>query len=371
MSDIFISYQRRDKYWAETLSKALEAQGWSTWWDRQLVAGQRFDDVIDEQIKRAKCVVVLWSSNSVKSHWVKEEAKEGADLGKLVSVFIEEIRLPFGYRHIHTLSLVGWNHSINDSLLNHFFKDVEHVVGTHKTFLSESDLPSTYTDRLGIEFMLIKPGAFMMGSKDGNEDEKPNHHVNITQSFYVGKYPVTQAQWKAVTDFNPSIARRKDNHPVEAVSWNDVQTFLEMINMREEKYRLPTEAEWEYACRAGTEDKFFWGNDEAKLPQYAFCNMKWFEAHGPVGTKKPNPWGLHDMLGNVWEWVHDRYDIEYYAKSHEDNPCGPERGSYRVLRGGSFFDVYQYCNNTVRGSGHENYRSFDVGFRLILCHNSW
>ena len=138
----------------------------------------------------------------------------------------------------------------------------------------------------------------------------------------MGKYPVTQSEWDdAVMGKNPSYFKKGGNHPVENVSWNEVQEFIKMLNSRDEyRYRLPTEAEWEYACRAGSQAEYYHGDDASGLSLYAVYNKKWKEGHSPVGSKEPNEWGLYDMLGNVWEWVWDWYDESYYKRSPAKDP---------------------------------------------------
>jgi formylglycine-generating enzyme required for sulfatase activity len=159
-----------------------------------------------------------------------------------------------------------------------------------------------------MDFVLIHAGTFMMGAEDSKADEKPITKVTITRPFYFGKYEVTQEQWQAVMAKNPSYYKGT-NLPVEQVSWNAAQGFLTNLNERVSGYRfrLPSEAEWEYACRAGTTTQYSFGDGDAALPEYG-----WFTGNGerkthPVGEKKPNPWGLYDIHGNVWEWCQDWY----------------------------------------------------------------
>ena len=179
----------------------------------------------------------------------------------------------------------------------------------------------TFTDNHGIEFILIEPGSFMMGDK---QIAKPVHKVEITRPFYLGKYAVTQAEWKALSGDNPSSFDGQRN-PVENVSWNDVQTFLKKINSDESRYHLPSEAQWEYACRAGTTTAYSFGDDVNQLEQYAWYDKNANETTHPVGEKKPNPWGLYDMHGNVWEWVNDWWG--QYEKETVKDPVGPGKGT--------------------------------------------
>ena len=193
-----------------------------------------------------------------------------------------------------------------------------------------------------MEFVLIPAGAFTMGSPDSDpnayDNEKPAHQVTISEPFYMGKYEVTQAQWQAVMGANPS-AFKGDDRPVESVSWNDIQDFIKKLNKQEQRAngvlcRLPTEAQWEYAARAGTTTRYSFGDDAANLDDYAWYSENAGKTTHPVGQKKHNAWGLYDMHGNVWEWVQDWYDP--YAAEAMTDPSGPASGAERVIRGGGW-----------------------------------
>jgi formylglycine-generating enzyme required for sulfatase activity len=183
----------------------------------------------------------------------------------------------------------------------------------------------------------------------------------------VGKYEVTQGEWDAVMGNNPSKFKGRSN-PVERVSWNNVQTFIERLNRKEgtSKYRLPTEAEWEYAARAGTTSTYFFGNDADSLGPYAWYYDNSGKTTHPVGQKQPNPWGLYDMHGNVWEWAQDWYDKSHYAKSPASDPRGPSGGSSRVLRGGSWIVSARFLRSAIRFHYSPEFRYEDYGFRLAF-----
>jgi len=190
-----------------------------------------------------------------------------------------------------------------------------------------------------MELVLIAPGSFKMGSKRGQAEEKPVHEAKITEPFYMGKYEVTQEQWEKVMGSNPSSVKEPKN-PVTDVSWDDCQVFLRKLNERTggNSFFLPTEAQWEYACRAGSASKYFWGDDAGALGEYAWCHDNSGGNPHPVGERKPNAWGLYDMSGNVWEWCADWYDGTYYRNAPSLNPTGPASGSARVWRGGSWLN---------------------------------
>ncbi|MCZ7393076.1 MAG: formylglycine-generating enzyme family protein [Candidatus Methanoperedens sp.] len=230
-----------------------------------------------------------------------------------------------------------------------------------------------------MEFVLIPAGEFDMGSpeseKDRDGNEGPVHHVKISKAFYMGKYEVTQKQWREVMGNDPSNFKG-DNLPVESVSWNDVQEFIKKLNEKEgtNRYRLPSEAEWEYAGRAGTTTRYSFGDDESKLGEYAWYAMNSGSRTHEVGQRKSNPWGLYDMHGNVWEWVQDIYHNSYNG-APTDGSAWEGDGSDRVLRGGCWYDLASYLRSAHRGGLvpddlHRGGlalggRYGDVGFRLL------
>ena len=241
-------------------------------------------------------------------------------------------------------------------------KEQEHVRAEEEKKKSrESEL---ITNSIGMKMKLIPAGEFEMGDED--HPDSPLHKVRITKPFYIGVCPVTQKEWKAVTGKNPSNFKG-DDLPVESVSWDDCQNFIAALNKLEGtwKYRLPTEAEWEYACRAGSRTKYCYGNDEGKLGKYAWYHSNSAEKTHPVGTKAPNAWGLHDMHGNVWEWCEDWYDKNYYKNSLEKDPSGPSSGSFRVIRGGGWSSFAGYCSSASRAGGGPGGRGSNLGLRLV------
>ncbi len=241
-------------------------------------------------------------------------------------------------------------------------KSVEAVPGLKKSV--SLDLGGGAT----MELVLIRPGSFMMGDdKSDQKDEKPAHKVTITKPFYMGKYEVTQEQWQALMGSNPSQFKGPKN-PVEQVSWEDCQGFLKKLEEKlaasSMKCRLPTEAEWEYACRAGSATKYSFGEEEAKLGDYAWFSGNAGAKTNPVGQKKPNAWGLYDMHGNVYEWCADWHGEAYSSQSSPEDPTGPSSGSSRVLRGGSWTYGASRCRSARRTRFTPTYRDFTYGFRV-------
>ena len=222
-----------------------------------------------------------------------------------------------------------------------------------------------------MEFVWIGPGVFQMGSDTGRSDESPRHEVEISRGFWLGKYEITQGQWEAVMGTEPWSGWDivvDPSYPAVIISWGEVHEFIGRLNAAagEELYRLPTEAEWEYACRAETTTRWSFGDDEDKLTDHAWYLGNNYPTEGAkaVGGKSPNPWGLHDMHGNVWEWVQDWYDEEYYNSSPRLDPQGPTSGLGRVIRGGHFGHV-----DGVRSAYRQFYppgsRSYTIGVRLL------
>ena len=219
---------------------------------------------------------------------------------------------------------------------------------------------------IGMKFTRIEAGDFMMGAlkdKLAPSDKTPVHKVTISKPFELGTYLVTQREWKAVMGNNPSRFKG-DNLPVDNVSWNDVQDFIKRLNQKEgvDKYRLPSEAEWEYACRAGTTTQHFFGDDASMLGEYAwYADIKTYS----VGRKNPNPWGLYDMYGNAWEWVQDKWHDNYDDAPKDGSAWESGGGSSRVIRGGGWHSGVQDCRSAFRGNSDSGTRDYSLGFRLL------
>jgi formylglycine-generating enzyme required for sulfatase activity len=468
MSDIFLSYASKDLSRVRPLIDALERHGWSVWWDRTILPGQTYDQVIDEALAAARCVIVVWSSASVGSEWVRAEADEGRQRHILVPVLFDEVRMPLGFRQIQAARLADWQGTEAHQEFAKVVRAVTNILrsplpegtvqpgneatvelqrevsppgtgtasglaqpearddrvsqeerrqpawerpqggitsGKEKVQLSRSqkrlllvgllavlliapvlywtisqkqvapprtppppgkpELARSVTNRIGMEFVLIPAGEFPMGADNGTDDEKPVHRVRISKPFYLGIYEVTQSQWQTIMNNNPSAFQGDSNLPVENVSWDDVQEFLRKLHAREGRttYRLPTEAEWEYAARAGTTTAYSFGNEASQLGEYAWCAENSGEKTHPVGQKNPNAWGMYDLHGNVWEWVQDWYGK--YTTDTVTDPQGPSSGSLRVFRGGSWRNGARDCRSAHRYYAAPGNRRGTLGFRLL------
>jgi formylglycine-generating enzyme required for sulfatase activity len=287
--------------------------------------------------------------------------------------------------------LVAVNQSLNSEASMHLFKTVVVCVAVvaicgcdrsqPKPPVATSPTPPATTNNptpvelpessnsIGMEFKLIPAGKFTMGSNDGSDRDKPAHQVTLTKPFKMGVHEVTQAQYEQVMKNNPSKFKGAD-HPVVMVSWTDAMEFCRRLSeLPAEKaagnvYRLPTEAEWEYACRAGTTTQFSFGDDESDLGDYAWYDDNSDGKTHPVGEKLPNAWGLYDMHGNVREWCQDRFGD--YPSGSVTDPSGATSGSYRVSRGGSWYGTAGYCRSAIRGRDSPSYRYGNYGFRVCL-----
>lgn len=245
-----------------------------------------------------------------------------------------------------------------------------------------SKLASEYRNSIGMRLMLIPAGEFVMGSPLAEvgrvADEQP-HRVVITRPFYMGACDVTIGQFQQFVestsyvadggnDWKSAPSTLSDDFPVGNVSWNDAVAFCDWLSKKESsRYRLPTEAEWEYACRAGTKTTRFCGDDLRVVPQYAWCHEDSQNVVHPVGRLKPNPWGLYDMLGNVWQWTTDFYSADYYLTSPVEDPPGPSTGTNRVMRGGTFAIAAKELRAAWRHGFHDaSWHRRHVGFRVVL-----
>ena len=235
---------------------------------------------------------------------------------------------------------------------------------SRKPSTARSAPPAFRPTNPNIELVKIPAGSFMMGSNVGRGPEKPIHKVTLNSSFYMGKYEVTQTQWRAVMGNNPSKFKECANCPVERISWHDTQKFIQRLNEMNDgyRYRLPTEAEWEYACQAGTNRNYSEDYDDR-----AWYGMNAKGTTHPVGSKRPNAWGLADMQGNVWEWCEDWYHENYYGAPDDGSPWlnGGEQ-KHRVIRGGSWGYFGSWTQQfTDRWANKPNDRSDEQGFRVV------
>jgi len=245
-------------------------------------------------------------------------------------------------------------------------------------------LPKEITTEGGVEMVLIPAGSFIMGDEKGEPDETP--HKVYVDAFYMDRYQVTQQEYERLMGENPSRWKGARD-PVDQVRWSDAVKYCNARSREEglepcydletwrcnfdaNGYRLPTEAEWEYACRAGTKTSYYFGDDERKLRVFAWFEQNSGGRHHPVGQKLPNPWGLFDMHGNVWEWCNDFYKVDYYRESPERNPRGPDEGETKVLRGGCFSSKPRECRSSHRYYENPAYSDvcfgYDIyGFRCV------
>jgi formylglycine-generating enzyme required for sulfatase activity len=240
------------------------------------------------------------------------------------------------------------------------------------------------TNSIGMKLVEIPPGEFLMGSPDSDmaapADEKPQHRVRITRPFYLGVHPVTQGQYRAVTGTSPASFEGSDDLPVDSVSWLDAVAFCNRLSALEglepyydengwtrrggEGYRLPTEAEWEYAACAGSTTRFHFGDGEAGIDDHAWFSDNAQHRTQPVGQKRPNGFGLHDMHGNLWEWCCDAYDPQYYGQSPASDPHCSAQVAFRVHRGGCWSDGPWYLRSADRGASAADSQDDDMGFRV-------
>jgi formylglycine-generating enzyme required for sulfatase activity len=249
-------------------------------------------------------------------------------------------------------------------------------------------LPRRVSNSIRMTLTLVPSGTFRMGSPsseaDRGDDEGPQHEVTITRPCYMGIYPVTQRHFDLVMDHNPSYLSSSKgggpDFPVENISWDDAVEFCRKLSeLPAEKragrtYRLPTEAEWEYACRAGMNMPFSSGltlssreaNFNGKYPYGLVSRGSYLERTTKVGSYPPNPFGLFDMHGNVWEWCSDYYDAGYYRNSPRYDPPGPATGTLRVVRGGSCYNIGRFCRSAYRFGILPGNRDIDVGMRVVM-----
>jgi formylglycine-generating enzyme len=355
MADVFLSYASSDRERIKPLVKALTDLGWSVWWDPKIRPGEIWDQVIESELEAARCVVVVWTSDSVAKLWVRTEAEEGRRRGILVPVLLEEARIPLAFRHLQSANLARWAGEMDHAQFEQLAESIAAIVPRAKAAAAHVEPPpydARVNPRDGQTYLWIPPGTFTMGASEGDEeaedDEYPAHRVTLTRGFWIGQTPVAIG---AYARFQGKQPEEHPERPQANVSWHDAMAFCEYAGMR-----LPAEAEWEYAARGGTTG-----------PRYGGLNaVAWHtgNSHGrqhPLRAKPANPWGLYDALGTVWEWVADWYGS--YCGEPVADPTGPPKGDLRVVRGGSILNPPRVVRVSCRARYEPEHRENLIGFR--------
>ena len=373
--DIFLSYSSKDRDRVKPIVETFETQGWKVWWDVRIPYGKSFDRHIEEQLEASEVVVVVWSKDSIKSEWVLEEANEGKERQVLIPLSIDDVRPPFGFRRIQAANLVGWKKGMASSEMQKLLDHLQRFLPKRQKETSNATPPPLEAPKLTPtiitppkpklilphhEMIKVQGGTFMMGGEKFNL-EKPIHQVTLSD-YFIAKYPVTQALWKAIMGNNPSHFKG-DKLPVEQVSWDDCQEFIKKLNKKTgENYRLPTEAESEFAARGGNLSKGYKYSGDDNLNVVGWYDKNSNDKTHEVREKQGNELGIYDMSGNVWEWCADRYGD--YSAEAKNNPRGPENGENRVLRGGSWSGSRFICRVSDRSSSDPSNRYDYDGFRV-------
>ena len=424
MSDIFLSYARKDLEQAKRLADLLQQQGWSVFWDMTIPPGKTWHQVLGSELDQARCVVVCWSNASIQSDWVREEAEEGRQRRILIPVLFESVRPPFGFRHIQTADFVDWDGKGDVPVFQGLIQAIADLIGAPgilppqtgqflKTYPPRESrvrvkkpvivpkppplteplviIPSRkpleiYRDELkdgtlGPEMVIVPAGSFRMGNigGKGSADERPVHTVSFAQAFAIGRFTVTFDEYDDYAKANqiepPSDSGwGRGKRPVINVSWKDATAYAHWLAVQTGKaYRLPSEAEWEYAAKAGTETAYWWGdNIETNRANCDGSGSEWSgKQTAPVGSFPANPWGLHDTVGNVWEWVHDPWHGNYEGAPLDGSVWEQGGSGTRVLRGGSWYYRRDRARASYRFYNYPGARNGSLGFRLacVLPHS--
>lgn len=388
--NVFLSYSHEDEDLRHKLDQHLEIlkrQGTiSIWHDRMIAPGQERAEEINEKLEEANIILLLISASflaseycygiEMKRAWERHNSSEA----KIIPIILQPCYwegAPFSKLQVLPRDAKPVTKWLNQ---DEAFKEIALGISeVAKDFVNKTSPDSSYTPQpqtkidigtvLGkMKFTFIKPGTFIMGEDNEDENERPAHEVTISKPFYIGTFVLTQWEWKSVMGTEPwkgqNFVKIGDYYPAVHVSWADAKTFIARLNShdRDNYYRLPTEAEWEYVARAGTKTKFSFGDDDYQLNKFGWYNENTLNAGQThphqVGQRSPNNWGLYDIHGNIWEWVEDGYFGSYAA---EPKPLPDER----VLRGGG----YDFSSNGAR-SAYRNKLSpirsnHVIGFRLV------
>jgi len=390
--NIFIAYSRKDEEYLKRLRTALKPLDRrnvdvTIWFDGKIEPGAEWDKTIKTHLRKADIILLLVSMDALASDYFYDDEMQEAltrhenKKAIVIPVILRNCDWEEELGHLQALPQNGkpvtaWTHE--DDAYTDIVRGVKWSikdVRTRRNLLKAKCVAAVEAIKKSKQEHLPKEKAAKIAPlptpiQDLIKHSQPIHTVTL-DDFKIGKYPVTQAQYQAVTGENPSHFKGNDKRPVEMVSWNDAQDFIEKLNaMTGEKFRLPTEAEWEFTARGGTKCKGFQyaGSDDVdKVAWYGENSYKKGEDHpdygtNPVGAKAPNELNIHDMSGNVWEWCEDWYGV--YRVIAQKNPTGSAKGTLRVLRGGSFYVDARHCNVSRRGTNISDLRDDHIGFRL-------
>ncbi len=393
--DIFISYKRADKDKVFALKDEIERQtGLSCWIDLDgIECDAQFVNVIMSAINISQVFLFMYSHNhsaieDYGNDWTVREINFAQKKKKRI-VFLNIDGTPLSDWFEFMFGTKQQVDATSPEMINRLYKDLK--IWTGGTQSAKPVLPETVISTQsksinkvkkqfevkGVAFNMIgvEGGSFKMGSEDeeASSDEQPIHEVRVSD-FWIGETQVTQGLWKAVLGNNPSHFKNGDNYPVENVSWNDCRDFVRKLNELTEgkrpagtKFRLPTEAEWEYAARGGKHKEGYEYSGSDKIDQVAWYGEDWETGSThPVHKKQPNALGIYDMSGNVWEWCEDWYGENYYSNSPTQDPVNTTKASDRVLRGGGWYGGAGYCRVSFRGGSHPDDRYGSGGVRLAL-----
>lgn len=378
--DVFISYSRKDLELVKEIKAEIDRLvGINCWMDLDgIESGEQFEDVIINAICKCDTILFMMSANSMQSEWALDEldfSKHEKKRIVLVSIDNAEMSGKFYFRY-HKYDTITWN---NNPQREKLIRNLKSWIEIEQKEKGEVEKPQaaeasslaiqTFTvGKVSFNMIRVDGGTFMMGATseqedDAYDDERPAHKVTLS-SFYIGETEVTQALWEAVMGNNPSKFTGS-NRPVETVSWDDCQKFILKLNQNTgRKFRLPTEAEWEFAARGGNKSNGYKYSGSNNIDDVAWYNQGFKGQTHDVRTKQANELGLYDMTGNVFEWCQDWHDD--YQSSSQTNPSGPASGSRRVYRGGSWYSAVRDCRVSLRLCNESGLQTHLNGLRLAL-----